>query len=251
MKAITKKQFLNLDEMTGYFIELIKLADVADIVFNEEETPLVSILLQSALAVNRSFIKALPLKEHLINKELIRLQIQNIVFLYAENKHPLKVIKPIFTKGKVFGKLGLPSLTSFIEELEPEFKGLKDLWNRCCSYVHPSENNLKLATADYTLGVLAGIDKNKQTKEVLKELKNYIAFLEIAQKEEIEDDVKNMFHLNLLLIKLTKQQIALQKAKAYQNEKTKNFYKKIMKDKAFSIRLEYPKHYLEKSQPTE
>ena len=162
MKPITKKQLLNLDDMTSYFTELGRLLDVADIVLYDDSTkaPSVSALIQNVIAVNRCFIKSLPLKESLLNKVLLRLQIQNLIFLYAETKHPLKVVNPIFKKGKAFNQLGLPSLSSFIEELEPEFKGLKALWNECCGYVHPSDSSLQLAEAEHNLRLLSGIDES-------------------------------------------------------------------------------------------
>lgn len=90
MKPITKKQLLNLDEMTSYFTELGRLLDVADIVLYDDSTkaPSVSALIQNVIAVNRCFIKSLPLKESMLNKVLLRLQIQNLIFLYAETKRP-------------------------------------------------------------------------------------------------------------------------------------------------------------------
>ena len=133
MKRLTKAILLDVDEMTSYLTELGRLLDVADLVLYDDSSKAASVsaLIQNVIAVNRCFIKSLPLKESLLNKVLLRLQIQNLIFLYAETKYPLKVVNPIFQKGKAFNQLGLPSLSSFIEELEPEFKGLKALWNEC------------------------------------------------------------------------------------------------------------------------
>ena len=239
MKSITKKQLLNLDEMTSYFTELGRLLDVADLVLYDDSSKAASVsaLIQNVIAVNRCFIKSLPLKESLLNKVLLRLQIQNLIFLYAETKYPLKVVNPIFQKGKAFNQLGLPSLSSFIEELEPEFKGLKALWNECCGYVHPSDSSLKLASAEHSLRLLSGIDESKQKPDILETLQAYVFLTTEAQRKEAETDSKNMFHLNLLLIKLAKKQIALQKAIVWTDAKNKRFYKKVLADKVSMIQL--------------
>lgn len=243
MKPITKKQLLNLDEMTSYFTELGRLLDVADLVLYDDSSKAASVsaLIQNVIAVNRCFIKSLPLKEPLLNKVLLRLQIQNLIFLYAETKYPLKVVNPIFQKGKAFNQLGLPSLSSFIEELEPEFKRLKALWNECCGYVHPSDSSLQLASAEHSLRLLSEVDESKQKPEILEQLKAFIFLTTEAQKESAKKDSKDMFHLNLLLIKIANKQIALQKAVVWTNAKNRRFYKKVLADKVRMINLELPK----------
>lgn len=243
MKRLTKAILLDVDEMTSYFTELGRLLDVADLVLYDDSSKAASVsaLIQNVIAVNRCFIKSLPLKESLLNKVLLRLQIQNLIFLYAETKYPLKVVNPIFQKGKAFNQLGLPSLSSFIEELEPEFKGLKALWNECCGYVHPSDSSLKLAETEHNLRLLSGLDESKQKPDILENLQAYIFLTTEAQKKEAETDSKNMFHLNLLLIKIAKKQIALQKAVVWTNAKNRRFYKKVLADKVRMINLELPK----------
>lgn len=243
MKRLTKAILLDVDEMTSYLTELGRLLDVADLVLYDDSSKAASVsaLIQNVIAVNRCFIKSLPLKESLLNKVLLRLQIQNLIFLYAETKYPLKVVNPIFQKGKAFNQLGLPSLSSFIEELEPEFKGLKALWNECCGYVHPSDSSLKLAETEHNLRLLSGLDESKQKPDILENLQAYIFLTTEAQKKEAETDSKNMFHLNLLLIKIAKKQIALQKAVVWTNAKNRRFYKKVLADKVRMINLELPK----------
>ena len=243
MKRLTKAILLDVDEMTSYFTELGRLLDVADLVLYDDSSKAASVsaLIQNVIAVNRCFIKSLPLKESLLNKVLLRLQIQNLIFLYAETKYPLKVVNPIFQKGKAFNQLGLPSLSSFIAELEPEFKGLKALWNECCGFVHPSDSSLKLASAEHSLRLLSGIDESKQKPDILETLQAYVFLTTEAQKKEAEMDSKNMFHLNLLLIKVANKQIALQKAVVWTNEKNRRFYKKVLADKVRMINLGLPK----------
>ena len=243
MKRLTKAILLDVDEMTSYLTELGRLLDVADLVLYDDSSKAASVsaLIQNVIAVNRCFIKSLPLKESLLNKVLLRLQIQNLIFLYAETKYPLKVVNPIFQKGKAFNQLGLPSLSSFIAELEPEFKGLKALWNECCGFVHPSDSSLKLASAEHSLRLLSGIDESKQKPDILETLQAYVFLTTEAQKKEAEMDSKNMFHLNLLLIKVANKQIALQKAVVWTNEKNRRFYKKVLADKVRMINLGLPK----------
>ena len=243
MKRLTKAILLDVDDMTSYLTELGRLLDVADLVLYDDSSKAASVsaLIQNVIAVNRCFIKSLPLKESLLNKVLLRLQIQNLIFLYAETKYPLKVVNPIFQKGKAFNQLGLPSLSSFIAELEPEFKGLKALWNECCGFVHPSDSSLKLASAEHSLRLLSGIDESKQKPDILETLQAYVFLTTEAQKKEAEMDSKNMFHLNLLLIKVANKQIALQKAVVWTNEKNRRFYKKVLADKVRMINLGLPK----------
>lgn len=243
MKRLTKAILLDVDEMTSYLTELGRLLDVADLVLYDDSSKAASVsaLIQNVIAVNRCFIKSLPLKESLLNKVLLRLQIQNLIFLYAETKYPLKVVNPIFQKGKAFNQLGLPSLSSFIAELEPEFKGLKALWNECCGFVHPSDSSLKLASAEHSLRLLSEVDESKQKPEILEQLKAFIFLTTEAQKESAKKDSKDMFHLNLLLIKIANKQIALQKAVVWTNAKNRRFYKKVLADKVRMINLELPK----------
>lgn len=150
-------------------------------------------------------------------------------------------MNPIFQKGKAFNQLGLPSLSSFIAELEPEFKGLKALWNECCGFVHPSDSSLKLASAEHSLRLLSEVDESKQKPEILEQLKAFIFLTTEAQKESAKKDSKDMFHLNLLLIKIANKQIALQKAVVWTNAKNRRFYKKVLADKVRMINLELPK----------
>lgn len=239
MKRLTKAILLDVDEMTSYLTELGRLSDAPDIVLYEDSTkaPSVSALIQATIAVNRCFIKSLSLNESLLNKMLLRLQIQNVAFMYAELKHPLKVVNPIFTKGKSFNQLGLSSLTSFITELESDFAGLKGLWNECCGYVHPSDSSLQLASAEHSLRLLSEVDESKQKPEILEQLKAFIFLTTEAQKESAKKDSKDMFHLNLLLIKLVQQYIALQKAEIEKDSKQLRFYKKVLKDNIRMITL--------------
>ena len=49
MKPITKKQLLNLDDMTSYFTELGRLLDVADIVLYDDSTKAPSVSIGASL----------------------------------------------------------------------------------------------------------------------------------------------------------------------------------------------------------
>lgn len=86
-------------------------------------------------------------------------------------------------------------------------------------------------------------NEGKQKSDILETLQAYVFLTTEALKKEAETDSKNMFHLNLLLIKIAKKQIALQKAIIWQNAKQMKFYKKVLADIVRMINLELQKEY--------
>lgn len=241
MKRFTKQLLSDTEEMTAYFTELSRQCEIAELWAYDDRTdrrtPELGLVLQNVIAVNRCFNSTYSLNEYLLNKALIRQQLQNLVYLFAEIKNPFKVIRYICYKGKSFNQLGLPSFTSFLEELEPEYSGLKDLWTDSCSYVHPSGSNYDISTSEHSLRLLAGLDWNKQRKKTAPVLKNFIKQREKERREQMAATLKAMYQLNLLIIKITNQGLQKMKDKIYQSEKLKRNYSRSLKEVQATIKI--------------
>ena len=237
MKRITEAILTDVGEMTAYFTELGRILTAAEIHAYKDSTPCFQYVLNNVIVVNRCFFNTIALNEPLISKSLLRLQLQNLVYLFAEIKNPFKVIRYICYKGKSFNQLGLPSFTSFLEELEPEYSGLKDLWTDSCSYVHPSGSNYDISTSEHSLRLLAGLDWNKQRKKTAPVLKNFIKQREKERREQMAATLKAMYQLNLLIIKITNQGLQKMKDKIYQSEKLKRNYSRSLKEVQATIKI--------------
>lgn len=197
-------------------------------------------------AMNRGFIKLLEATEPLAAMPLIRLQLDNQIYLAAELKHPFRVLYKVFREGKQLIDVRIknkPIVPSAVRAELDEQHGynLNELYKEYYSFVHPSDSSLQIAEAEHNLRLLSGIDESKQQPDILENLLTYISLTTEAQKKEAETDFKNMFHLNLLLIKIAKKQIALQKAVVWTNAKNRRFYKNVLADKVRMISLELPK----------
>lgn len=238
MKRLTESILTDTAEMTAYYTELGRILSAAELHTFQEKTPCFQYVMNNVIVVNRCFYRTIGLNEPLISKSLLRLQLQNLVYLYAETKHPLKVIIPVYSKGKDFNKLGIQNFSDYLKELEPEYKGeLYNLWADCCKYVHPSAINYTLSNTEYSLGALASVDPTKQKPEILKQIR-------LFQKEKADlnssicflDNIE-MVSINRLIVKLAKKQITELEKQIKQNRKYYKRYKAFLEGGGKAIYL--------------
>lgn len=231
MKRITEAILTDVGEMTAYFTELGRILTAAEIHAYKDSTPCFQYVLNNVIVVNRCFFNTIALNEPLISKSLLRLQLQNLGYLYAEIKHPLKVIVPVYAKEKDFNKLGLDSFSTYLKELETAYRSysktsnLYEIWVGCCKYVHPSALNYLLSNAEYSLSVLETVAPSKQKPEVLKEIRAFQKQAADMNEAHCFLDRCEMVNVNRLIVKLAKQQILLLEKKIKPNKKRFKAYK--------------------------
>lgn len=229
MKRLTEAILTDTAEMTAYFTELGRVFCAAEIHTFQEETPCFQYVMNNVIVVNRCFFSTIALNEPLISKSLLRLQLQNLVYLYAETKHPLKVIVPVYSKGKDFNKLGIQNFSDYLKELESGYKGeLYNLWVDCCKYVHPSAINYTLSNTEYSLGALSTVDPKKQKPEILKQIKKFQKDKADLNSSICFLDRIEMVNINRLIVKLAKQQIAEIEKQIKQSRKRYKQYKAFL-----------------------
>lgn len=227
----SKRILSDIDLMTSYYTELARLEGIAEMaVYENDDMQSISTVIMNVIAVNRCFYNTLHLKEYLLNKSNLRLQIQNLIYLYSEMKYPFKVIVPIFTKGRDFNQLGLPKLSSFLDELESEYSGIKELWKECCKSVHPSNISYEISSAEHSLRSLKHIDYKKNKPTVVADMKRFIKERKIKVKRDMAFDEDAMYRLNILIIKLIKKQIMSYEAEINKSDWKKGFYKHSLKN---------------------
>ena len=218
---------LSIDEMTQYYDKFrVEITVLQCILHTTEKDRHIPILINNVIDVNRCFTKNFNLLEEvIISKAIIRNQLQNLVYLYAESKYPFKVIEPVFTKGRDFNQLKLPSFSSFIDELIPEFEDIKEIWKQCCNYVHPQKDSYTFSLFEYSVGLF-----EKEIPNLNDSLKEIINDQKHRKQTTLQYDFYVMYRLNLIIDKLLKNLIEEMKDKITSNEKQNELYHSIKKE---------------------
>ena len=150
-------------------------------------------------STNRGFINLLKAGESLPAMALIRLQLENLTYIYAEFKHPFRVLSEVFKKGKALNDIEIKktalSAGKIREEIDKELESnVRDLYKLYSGYIHPSikHRNLDLVgTFDFDEKKLA------------------------LSKDEIKILSKDMITVNRLITQLIKKQIQAYNTKSH------------------------------------
>lgn len=98
---------------------------------------------------NRAFKKLLDIKEPLVAMPIVRIQMENLVYLYAESCYPNKILYKVYDNATEFNQIRIEGeklkLSDFIKKLDEKYSGIISIWKRYCCYVHPSKEQDKLA----------------------------------------------------------------------------------------------------------
>lgn len=106
-------------------------------------------IITAIINYNRAFKKLLDIKEPLVAMPIVRIQMENLVYLFAESLYPNKILYKVYDNAKEFNQIKIDGeklqTSTFINLLEEKYSGIKSIWKRYCCYVHPSSEQNKLA----------------------------------------------------------------------------------------------------------
>ena len=100
-------------------------------------------LWDSVRCLNRAFVKLLDDAEILVAYPLIRLQLDNLTYIFAEMLYPCKVLHKIFKKGRTLNQIkidGVPlNPTEIRKQIDERFNtNISKLYKKYSCFVHPS-----------------------------------------------------------------------------------------------------------------
>ncbi len=105
-------------------------------------------IITAVINYNRAFKKLLDIKEPLVAMPIVRIQMENLVYLFAESLYPNKILYKVYDNAKEFNQIAINGeklkTADFILKLDEKYSGLREIWKRYCCYVHPSSKQDKL-----------------------------------------------------------------------------------------------------------
>ena len=122
-------------------------------------------IITAIINYNRAFKKLLDIKEPLVAMPIVRIQMENLVYLFAESCHPNKILYKVYDNSTEFNQIRIDGeklkVSDFIKKLEEKYNGITSIWKRYCCYVHPSSEQDKLAYSNsYNKEVVDGSIKD-------------------------------------------------------------------------------------------
>ena len=82
----------------------------------------------------------------------IRIQVDNLIYLYAEYLYPHRVLRKVYDKGKELCNVLIANKpikrNEILQKLEERFTGVKLIWDRYCNFIHPTNSYIKLKFND-------------------------------------------------------------------------------------------------------
>lgn len=147
--------------------------------------------------LNRAFVKLLDMGEVTVAHTLIRLQLDNLTYIFAEILYPFNVLYKVCEKGRTLNQIkidGVPlNPTEIRKQIDERFNtNISKLYKKYSCFVHPSTTQ----TLTYW-GEMGNPNKRIKSTDELK------------QKEYVKD----MVEINNLLTEMLKAQISSLKEK--------------------------------------
>ena len=211
MLRITKKLLLDIEEMTKFYDDLgfrLKGSSIAanytkdftdaDFVLKNPYSEIIN----NIIDINRCFIKCIPIEEILVLKGLIRTQLQNAIWLYAEYQQPLKILDKIYHKNRQLNQLPLKQseIIKQLEELYPNIP-ISEIWVDTCKFVHPTADNWQYSNYLSNIRFFEAVklpNIPKGAKKIWKGLTYKVPFNKI-----IRPDITNLVNINRIIIDTT------------------------------------------------
>lgn len=97
---------------------------------------------------NRSFSILCNINQKAVAASLIRIQLDNLIYIYAESKNPERVLDKVYNKGKELNQVLIANnplkRSDLMKQLEERYSGIRKIWDRYSNFVHPSISHCKL-----------------------------------------------------------------------------------------------------------
>jgi len=110
-------------------------------------------MIDNVITINRCFHKLLKSLEPLGALALVRMQIDNLKHIYAETKHPGKVLYRIYENGRELNQIKIDgkaiNASELIQELDEKHGRIREIWKTYCQYVHPSKRQTEVRIYSY------------------------------------------------------------------------------------------------------
>ena len=99
-------------------------------------------IFKSINAFNKCFITILEEAEPLAAFPFIRMQVDNLVHLYAETLYPTRILYSIYEKGYVLNQIKIKGQALVQSELRKEL-GVSDIYKKYSGFIHPSKEQIE------------------------------------------------------------------------------------------------------------
>lgn len=116
-----------------------------------------SVIFDTIMIYNRAFIKLLSDAEMYAVYALVRLQLDNLIYLYAEYEHPSKVLNAVFSKGRTLNQITIDGSqlnpSEIRRKIDEEYcASIRELYKKFSGYIHPSKLQADIPTDFYCDG---------------------------------------------------------------------------------------------------
>lgn len=106
------------------------------------------VFLDTIQCYNRCFVKLVEDGEATGAMPFIRLQLDNLVLLYAESRNIGKVLYKVFDNKRMLNQVKVGgeklSTSELLKEMDEKYNGLHELWKKANQYIHPTSKTNSL-----------------------------------------------------------------------------------------------------------
>lgn len=100
-------------------------------------------IIYAIINLNRAFLKLLEIKEPLAAFPLIRIQTDNLIYLYAEYLYPNQILYKVYDNERAFNQIKINGENLKQSEIVEKIEGIKPIWKKYSSFIHPSKEQHK------------------------------------------------------------------------------------------------------------
>lgn len=148
---------------------------------------------------NRSFSILSNINQKAVAASLIRIQLDNLIYLYAEHLNPDRVLYKVYNKDKELNQVLIANKplkrSDLMKQLEERYNGIRVIWDRYSDFIHPSISHCRLKFnegKDSAMGDMVLINQAitdillealKPLEESLKKVRRYSEYQRTVQEE--------------------------------------------------------------------
>ena len=146
MKAkFTISELLQPSDMLLHYMKLTTAIVGANWLLNDNKEDYYSgfgCILTAVQDYNKSFALLCTADLKAAAASLVRIQMDNLLYLYAEFLNPERVLDKVYNKDKKLADIRIADKPikqkELLQRLEERFNGVSDIWARYCNFIHPS-----------------------------------------------------------------------------------------------------------------